>query len=251
MSGDADHRADPAAAGPAALQASLQQVWRNEPGLKGQLTAVNHTTVGLRFIFTGIAFLLVGGILSMFMRLQLAWSDQQVLDHELYNQFVTMHGTTMMFLFAVPVMEGFALYLIPKMIGARDMPYPRMTAFGYWCYLFGGLFLYASFLFGAAPDGGWFMYTPLTGREYSPGLGPDFWLLGVTFAEIAAVTAAIELIVNMILLTLLVAELQIHTRPTRAIRYSKRYSSSPTTVDLTFAPMVERYSQGLSLVGRF
>jgi cytochrome c oxidase subunit I+III len=183
---------------PDALHADLQRVWRNAPGLIGQLTAVNHTTVGLRFIATGIAFLLAGGILSMFMRLQLAWSDQQVLDHELYNQFVTMHGTTMMFLFAVPVMEGFALYLIPKMIGARDMPFPRMTAFGYWCYLFGGLFLYSGFIFGAAPDAGWFMYTPLSSREYSPGPGTDFWLLGVTFAEIAAVTAAIELIVAIL-----------------------------------------------------
>jgi cytochrome c oxidase subunit I+III len=181
-----------------ALHQRLHEVWRNQPGLWGQLTAVNHSTIGLRFIVTGIAFLLVGGMLAMFLRLQLAWSDQQVLDHTLYNQLMTMHGTTMMFLFAVPVMEGFALYLIPKMIGARDVPYPRMTAFGYWCYLFGGLFLYSSFFFGAAPEGGWFMYTPLSGPEYSPGLGPDFWLLGVTFAEIAAVTASIELIVAIL-----------------------------------------------------
>jgi cytochrome c oxidase subunit I+III len=182
----------------AAVKQQLARTWDNAPGLVGQLTAVNHTTIGLRFIFTGIAFLLVGGILAMFMRLQLAWSDQTVLDHELYNQFMTMHGTTMMFLFAVPIMEGFALYLIPKMIGARDVPYPRLTAFGYWCYLFGGLFLYSSFFFGAAPSGGWFMYTPLSGAEFSPGKGPDFWLLGVTFAEIAAVTASIELIVAIL-----------------------------------------------------
>lgn len=182
----------------ATLKAELQRVWRNAPGLIGQLTAVNHTTIGLRFVVTGMLFLLVGGMLSMFMRLQLAWSDQSVLDHELYNQFMTMHGTTMMFLFAVPVMEGFALYLVPKMIGARDMPFPCLSAFGYWCYLFGGLFLYSSFLFGAAPDGGWFMYTPLSGKEFSPGLGPDFWLLGVTFAEIAAVAASIELIVAIL-----------------------------------------------------
>jgi cytochrome c oxidase subunit I+III len=137
-------------------------------------------------------------MLSMFMRLQLAWSGQTVLDQESYNQFMTMHGTTMMFLFAVPVMEGFALYLVPKMIGARDMPFPSLSAFGYWCYLFGGLFLYSSFLFDAAPDAGWFMYTPLSGKEYSPGLGPDFWLLGVTFAEIAAVAASVELIVAIL-----------------------------------------------------
>ena len=184
--------------GEAGMKARLDRVWKNAPGLIGQLTAVNHSTIGLRFVATGIAFLLIGGMLAMFMRLQLAWSDQSVLDHALYNQFMTMHGTTMMFLFAVPVMEGFALYLIPKMIGARDVPYPRMTAFGYWCYLFGGIFLYSSFLFGAAPDGGWFMYTPLSGAEYSPGKGPDFWLLGVTFAEIAAVTASIELIVAIL-----------------------------------------------------
>lgn len=177
---------------------TLDRVWNNARGLVGQLTAVNHTTIGLRFIVTGIVFLLIGGMLSMFLRLQLAWSDQTVLDHALYNQLMTMHGTTMMFLFAVPIMEGVALYLIPKMIGARDVPYPRMTAFGYWCYLFGGIFLYSSFLFGSAPDGGWFMYTPLSGAEYSPGKGPDFWLLGVTFAEIAAVTAAIELVVSIL-----------------------------------------------------
>lgn len=150
---------------------TLDRVWNNARGLVGQLTAVNHTTIGLRFIVTGIVFLLIGGMLSMFLRLQLAWSDQTVLDHALYNQLMTMHGTTMMFLFAVPIMEGVALYLIPKMIGARDVPYPRMTAFGYWCYLFGGIFLYSSFLFGSAPDGGWFMYTPLSGAEYSPGKG--------------------------------------------------------------------------------
>jgi len=175
----------------------LSRIWDNGPGLVGQLTAVNHSTIGLRFVVTGIAFLMVGGLLAMFMRLQLAWSDQTVLDHELYNQFVTMHGTTMMFLFAVPVMGGVAIYLIPKMIGARDMPYPRLSAFSYWCYLFGGLFLYASFFFGQAPDGGWFMYTPLTGKTYSPGLGPDFWLLGVTFAEISAICASVELVVGI------------------------------------------------------
>jgi len=198
MSSATTNAAAPAKELATALRHDLARVWDNEPGWIGQLTAVNHTTIGLRFVFTGIAFLLIGGMLAMFMRLQLAWSDQTVLDAALYNQFMTLHGTTMMFLFAVPVMEGFALYLIPKMIGARDAPYPRMGAFGYWCYLFGGVFLYSSFLFGAAPDGGWFMYTPLSGAEYSPGLGPDFWLLGVTFAEIAAVTGSIDLIVAIL-----------------------------------------------------
>ncbi|KFN45302.1 cytochrome c oxidase subunit I [Arenimonas composti] len=179
--------------------AELHRVWANAPGLRGQLTAVNHSTIAMRYIVTGFAFLLVGGLLSMFIRLQLAWFGNEVLDPDRYNQFVTMHGTTMMFLFAVPIMEGFAMYLLPKMLGARDLPYPRLSAFGYWCYLFGGLFLYASFLFGGAPDGGWFMYVPLTDTAYSPGPGTDFWLLGVTFAEIAAVAAAVELIVAVLI----------------------------------------------------
>ena len=178
---------------------ALRTIWSNGPGLRGQLTAVNHGTIAMRFIVTGFAFMLVGGLLSMFIRLQLAWFDADVLDPERYNQFVTLHGTTMMFLFAVPIMEGFAMYLLPKMLGARDLPFPRLSAFGWWCYLFGGLFLYSSLLFDAAPDGGWFMYVPLTDATFSPGKGPDFWLIGVTFAEIAAVTAAVELIVAILL----------------------------------------------------
>ncbi|MCD9098334.1 cytochrome c oxidase subunit I [Luteimonas fraxinea] len=178
--------------------ALLERVWANGRGLVGQLTAVNHTTIALRFIVTGLVFLLIGGMLSMFIRLQLSWPGLNVLDPERYAQFVTMHGTTMMFLFAVPIMEGFAMYLIPKMLGTRDLPFPRLSAFGWWCYLFGGIFLYSSFIFGSVPDGGWFMYTPLTDSTYSPGKGADFWLIGVTFAEIAAVTAAVELIVAIL-----------------------------------------------------
>jgi cytochrome c oxidase subunit I+III len=181
-----------------AAERNLHRTWANAHGLVGQLTAVNHSTIGLRFIATGLVFLLIGGLLAMFIRLQLAFPGNTVLDHERYNQFVTMHGTTLMFLFAVPILEGFALYLIPKMIGARDVPFPRLTAFGYWCYLFGGIFLYSSFFFGAAPRGGWFMYPPLTSDRFTPDLSADFWLLGVTFAEIAAVAAAVELIVAIL-----------------------------------------------------
>jgi len=177
----------------------LDRIWSNAPGWKGQLTAVNHSTVAMRFILTGFAFMVVGGALSMFIRLQLAWPGNEVLDPQRYAQFVTLHGTTMMFLFAVPVLEGFAMYLLPKMLGARDLPFPRLGAFGYWCYLFGGLFLYSSLLFDAAPDGGWFMYVPLTDATFSPGRGPDFWLVGVTFAEISAVAAAVELIVAVLI----------------------------------------------------
>ena len=181
-----------------ALHARMAQVWGNAPGMVGQLTAVNHSTLGKRFLLTGFVFLLAGGLMAMLIRLQLAWPGATVLDAETYNRLVTMHGTTMMFLFAVPILEGAALYLLPKMLGSRDAPYPRLTAFGYWCYLFGGLFLYASFLFDEVPDAGWFMYVPLSSQPFSAGSGVDFWLLGVTFAEIAALTAAVEIIVTVL-----------------------------------------------------
>ena len=133
-----------------ALHEELNEVWRNLPGIRGQLSAVNHTTIGLRFIVTGFVFLLIGGLFAMFMRLQLAWSDQTVLDHQLYNELMTMHGTTMMLLFAVPVMEGFAVYLLPKMLGARDVPFPRASAWPLVLPVRRAAASYSSFLFRAA-----------------------------------------------------------------------------------------------------
>ena len=180
-----------------ALHARLEAIWRTPPGLRA-LSGVNHTTVGLRFIVTGFAFFLVGGVLAMLIRSQLAFAGNDLLGHRAYNAAFTLHGTAMMFFFAVPIMEGFAAYLIPKLIGARDLVFPRLSAFGYWCYLFGGLLLFSSVLVGEPPDSGWFMYTPLSSRPYSPGPGSDFWLLGVTFAEISAVAAAIELVASIL-----------------------------------------------------
>jgi cytochrome c oxidase subunit I+III len=174
---------------------ALTCAWRMRPGLPGWIAAVNHKQIGRRFIFTALAFLLIGGVQSLLIRLQLGGPDQDVLSAEAYNQIFTMHGTTMMFLFAVPILEGLAMYFVPLMVGARDLPFPRLNAFGYWIYLFGGLLLYSSFLFGSVPDGGWFAYTPLTNREYSPGNGLDFWLLGVTFLEISGILGALELVV--------------------------------------------------------
>jgi cytochrome c oxidase subunit I len=176
----------------------LDRLYGNPPGFAGWLSAVNHRQVGARLIVTAFIFFLLGGIESVLMRTQLARANLDVLSPEAYNQFFTMHGTTMMFLFAVPMVEGLGAYLVPLMLGARDMPYPRLNAFGYWCFLFGGIFLYSSFLFGMAPDGGWFAYVPLTGPVHSPGLNMDFWLLGISFVEISAIIAAIEIIVAVI-----------------------------------------------------
>ena len=172
-----------------------EEVWNTRPGFWGWVGAVNHKQVGTRFLLTAFGFFLIGGAQAVVMRTQLGTPESTVLDPQTYNQLFTMHGTTMLFLFAVPVTEAAAIYFAPLMIGARDMPFPRLNAFGYWAYLFGGLLLYSSFLVGAAPDGGWFAYVPLTGPEYSPGVNMDFWLLGVTFVEISGIVASIEIIV--------------------------------------------------------
>ncbi|MGY6501444.1 MAG: cytochrome c oxidase subunit I [Acidimicrobiales bacterium] len=172
----------------------LHRAWASQRGIPGFFSAVNHKQIGMRFIWTAVAFLVVGGIEGLLIRVQLATSENTFLGPEAYNQVFTMHGTTMMFLFAVPVLEGLAMYLAPLQIGTRDMPFPRLNAFGYWIYLAGGLLLNWSLLTGSIPDGGWFAYTPLSGLGFSPDRGLDFWLLGVTFVEIAGIIGAIELI---------------------------------------------------------
>lgn len=182
---------------PATLHNDFMKVWGNPRGWQA-LTIVNHTTIGIRFMVTGGVFFLIGGLLAMLMRTQLALSEQEIIDPEIYNQLFTMHGTIMMFLFAVPMLEGLALYLIPKMIGARDLLFPRLSAFGYWCYLFGSIILLSSLVLGIAPNAGWFVYTPLSNDVYSPGPNIDFWLLGITFVEISAVSAGVELVVSIL-----------------------------------------------------
>ena len=180
-----------------AIGRQLHQIWANLPGW-GSLAAVNHGTIGLRFMVTGMVFFLIGGVLAMLLRSQLALPEQQLVSAETYSQLFSMHGTVMMFLFAIPVLEGLAIYLIPKMIGARDLVFPRLSALGYYCYLFGGIIIMSSLLLSIAPASGWFMYTPLSSSEFAPGPGSDFWLLGITFVEISAMSAGIELTVSIL-----------------------------------------------------
>ena len=179
------------------LHRALHAIWHTPPGV-ARLSAVNHTIVGRRFMLTALAFFAIGGVAAMLLRTQLAQPQSDFLGPQAYNQIMTMHGTIMMFLFAIPMIEGMAIYLLPKMLGARDLAYPRLSAFGYWCYLFGGSLLLATLFVGAAPDGGWFMYTPLTSLPYSPGIGADAWLLGITFVEISAIAAAVEFVVTIL-----------------------------------------------------
>ncbi len=172
----------------------LDHVWGARPGLIGWLGQCNHKAVGRRFVFTAFFFLLLGGALALLMRTQLAVPDNEVMGPQGFNELFTMHGTIMMFLFVVPMLEGFTIYVAPLQLGARDMPMPRLNAFGYWAYLFAGIFLLSSAFVGAVPDSGWFAYVPLTRMEFSPGLNLDFWLLGVTMLEVSGIVAAIEVV---------------------------------------------------------
>ncbi|SOE17151.1 cytochrome c oxidase subunit I+III [Hoeflea halophila] len=172
---------------------SFERIWDAPQGVR-HLSSVSHRVVGKRFLVTGFVFFLIAGFLALLVRTQLIVPDNTFLDSETYNQVFTMHGTIMMFLFAIPMLEGFAVHLIPLMVGARDLVFPRLGAFGYYCYLFGGIIVLSSFLFDAAPAGGWFMYVPLSTSTYTQDLSADFWLIGITFAEIASVTAAVEII---------------------------------------------------------
>jgi cytochrome c oxidase subunit I+III len=175
----------------------LERTWGQPPGLAGWIMAVNHRAVGLRYMVTAFIFFLIGGIEALIIRVQLSVADMQLLDPETYNQLFTMHGTTMMFLFLVPFLEGLGIYFVPLMIGARDMAFPRLNAFGYWVYLVSGVMLHFSLFTGTAPNSGWFNYPPLSGIGFNAGPNIDYWVTLITFLEVAALVAAVELIVTV------------------------------------------------------
>jgi cytochrome c oxidase subunit 1 len=175
----------------------LEETWRHHPGLWGWLRSVDHKAIGLRYIITAFVFFLLAGLEAAVMRAQLARPENTVLGPDAYNQYFTMHGTTMMFLFAVPIMQAVGLYLVPLMIGARNVAFPKLNAYGYWVYLFGGAFLYVMFFLNTGPDVGWFAYVPLSGPEFSPGKRADVWAQSITFTEIAALAASVEIIVTV------------------------------------------------------
>ena len=177
-----------------AQEERLRKAWKTPEGWR-YWSAVNNTEVGVWYTATAFVFFLFGGVLALLMRIQLATPNNDFVSAETYNQIFTVHGSVMMFLFAIPIFESIAVIFLPQMLGARDLPFPLLSAFGYWCFLLGGIFLSGSLLFDAAPRGGWFMYPPLT-SQYQPGIGADMWLLGFSFIEVAAIAAAVELIVG-------------------------------------------------------
>jgi len=187
-----------AAAGPTqanrsfAEVAELERTWRDPQTLKGWICTLDHKALGRRFIVTALLFFAAGGVMGGLIRHQLSEPDKTLVGPDIYNQLFTMHGTTMMFLFAVPVMQGFALYFVPLMIGTRNTAFPRMTACAYWVYLIGGLTLFAGFAFNTGADAGWFAYVPLAGPEYGFGKRADFWNVLVNFTEAMGLMVAVD-----------------------------------------------------------
>jgi cytochrome c oxidase subunit I+III len=180
------------------LSSRLTRLWSSPPGFLGWMMSVDHKAIGRRYIVTAFVFLFAGGVLAMVMRLQLSGAQRKYIGPDLYNQIFTMHGSTMMFLFAVPVMEAFAVYLVPLMVGTRNIAFPRLNAFSYWMYLFGGCFLWISFFVNTGPDVGWFAYVPLSTMQYDPSKRADVWAQMITFTEVAALAVAIEIVVTVL-----------------------------------------------------
>ena len=176
----------------AALESKLAKTWSNPPGFVGWLSSVDHKDIGRRYIVTALIFLALGGVLALIMRLQLSRPDNDLVGAARFNELFTMHGTTMMFLFAVPVMQGMQIYLTPLMVGTRSTAFPRLNAFSYWTYLAGGCLLWVAFVLNIAPDIGWFAYPPLSGPQYGVGKRTDIWAQMVTFTEVAALAAAVS-----------------------------------------------------------
>src|SRR5712675_1152699 len=171
--------------------------------LHGLVVTVDHKKLGLMYIGTALVFLVVAGLMAVAIRLQLAIPNNTLLGPEVFNRFFTMHGTAMVFLVGMPIIAGLGNYLVPLMIGTRDMAFPRLNAFGYWMFLFGRLLLYFSYLgapglsgHGSAPDVGWFAYAPLTGRAFSRGHSTDYWILSLLLTSVGSTVSAINVIVT-------------------------------------------------------
>lgn len=165
------------------------------------VATVDHKRLGLMYIASALLFFVIAGLMAAVIRLQLAFPGQHVVSPDTYNRLFTMHGTTMVFLVGMPILAGFANYLVPLMIGARDMAFPRLNAFGFWVFLFGGCLLYFSYIggnglsgAGSAPDVGWFAYAPLTERAFSRGASTDFWILGILTSGFGSLASAINVI---------------------------------------------------------
>jgi cytochrome c oxidase subunit 1 len=180
------------------IEKTLHKTWGSRPGLAGWLMTGDHKRIGRLQIVTAMVFFLIAGVEALLIRLQLAQPDNHVLNADLYDRLFTTHGTTMMFLFAVPMMQGFGLYFVPLMIGNRTTVFPRLNAFAYWIYLLAGIMLHTSLFLGFAPDTGWFAYVPLSLSDFAPGKRVDYWAQMISLTELGSMSQAVLLAVTIL-----------------------------------------------------
>jgi len=181
-----------------ALAEKLRRIWETPAGFGGWISTVDHKQIGIRYIITAFAFLIAGGVEALVFRLQLAGPNLHLLTPEQYDQLFTMHGMTMIFLYAGPVLSGFSNYLWPLLLGARDMALPRLNALSYWIYLCAGIFLYIAFAFGFGPNDGWFNYVPVAARAYDGGPNIDFYSLGMILLGLSTTVGSINFVVTFL-----------------------------------------------------
>ena len=176
----------------------LQQIWETEPGIRGWFSTVDHKEIGLRYIVTAFVFLLLGGVEALVMRVQLAQPGMSLLTPEQYDQLFTMHGVSMIFLYASPILSGFSNYLWPLLLGSRDMAFPRLNALSYWVYIAAGVFIYAGFVVGEGPNAGWFNYVPYAAKQFNPGVNIDVYMLGLILLGVSTTVGAANFVVTFL-----------------------------------------------------
>lgn len=180
------------------LDQRLTRLWETPKSVYGWFASVDHKDLGIRYLVTAFIFLIIGGVEALLVRIQLTQPNEGFLKPEMYNQIFSMHGITMIFWYASPILTGFSVYLVPLMAGARDIAFPRLNSFTYWAFLFSGILLYIGPMMGQAPHAGWFSYVPYTNILYSPSYGMDFYAISLIFLGISTTAAAINFIITIL-----------------------------------------------------
>ena len=228
----------------ATVEQRLRRIWETPKTVWGWFATVDHKEIGERYLVTAFILLILGGVEALIMRIQLSRPDQALLTPEMYNQLFTMHGVTMIFWYASPILSGFSNYLIPLMIGARDMAFPRLNAFSYWSFLLSAILLYTAPCMGQAPHAGWFAYVPFTNVEYSPGYGMDFYALALIFLTISTTVGAINFIVTILRLRapgMAISKMPLFLYSTGTISCAIIFALPALTVDCVFLLLDRRW----------
>lgn len=221
----------------ATVEQRLTEIWETPKTVWGWFATVDHKEIGIRYLVTAFILLVIGGIEALIMRIQLARPEQSIISPEMYNQLFTMHGMTMIFWYASPILSGFSNYLIPLMIGSRDMAYPRLNAFSYWTFLLSGILLYVSPFLGQSPHAGWFAYVPYTDIQYSPGHGMDFYAMSLLFLTVSTTVGAVNFIATILRLRapgMAISKMPLLCYSTGTISFAILFALPALTIDCVF-----------------